>query len=89
MTSHTTRAFRKRLEALPPAIQDKAADAFGTFKAEPFHQSLALKQIHSSRSVFSARVGRSYRALALREGEAWVWFWIGHHSEYDNLVKRL
>ena len=89
MTSHATRAFRKRLEALPPAIQAKAADAFRIFKTDPFHQSLSFKQIHSSRPVFSARVGHNHRALALREGDTWVWFWIGHHSEYDNLVKRL
>ena len=89
MTSHTTRAFRKRLDSLPPAIQAKATHAFRIFKTDPFHQSLNLKQIHSSRPVFSARVGHSHRALALREGDAWVWFWIGHHSEYDTLVKRL
>ncbi len=89
MTSHTTRAFRKKLEALPPDIQAKAVDAFRIFKSDPCQQSLGFKQIHSSQPVFSARIGRSHRALALREENAWVWFWIGHHSEYDNLVKRL
>lgn len=89
MTSHTTRAFRKKLEALPPDIQAKAADAFRIFQSDPFHQSLGFKQIHSSQSVFSARIGRSHRALVLLEENAWVWFWIGHHSDYDTLVKRL
>ena len=89
MNSHTTRAFRKRLEGLPAAVQAKAADAFRTFESDPSHQSLSLKRVHSSRPVFSARIGRSYRALALRDGAEWVWFWIGHHSEYDNLIRRL
>ena len=89
MTSHTTRAFRRKLAALPPDIQAKATDAFRIFKSDPFHQSLGFKQIHSSQPVFSARIGRSHRALALREENAWVWFLIGHHSDYGNLVRRL
>lgn len=89
MNSHTTREFRKRLESLPPPVQVKAAEAFRTFKADPRHQSLHFKRVHTARPVFSARVGLSYRALALQEGDAWIWFWIGHHSEYDILVKRL
>jgi mRNA-degrading endonuclease RelE of RelBE toxin-antitoxin system len=89
LTSQTTRAFRKRLEALPASIQAKAVEAFRTFESDPSHQSLSLKRVHSSRPVFSARIGRSYRALALLEEKGWIWFWIGHHSEYDNLIRRL
>jgi len=32
------------------------------------------------------RVGRSYRALAAEHDDGLLWFWIGTHAEYDDLV---
>ena len=89
MTSHTTRAFRKALKSLPSDVQVRAQEAFRRFKADPDHPSLRLKQIHLSFPIYSARVGRGPRALAVRDGEAGVWFWFGPHSDYDNLLRRL
>ncbi|HYJ04618.1 MAG TPA: hypothetical protein VEX43_05760 [Chthoniobacterales bacterium] len=40
-------------------------------------------------NVWSVRIGPSYRALARRAGDLIVWFWIGTHEEYNNLVQRL
>ncbi len=34
----------------------------------------------------SARVGLHYRALARDRDDGLVWFWIGHHSRYDQLI---
>ena len=28
-------------------------------------------------------------ALAVREGDVWIWFWIGSHAEYDRLLTQL
>ena len=28
------------------------------------------------------------RAIAQREGDLMIWVWIGHHSEYDALLRR-
>ena len=39
--------------------------------------------------VYSARVGIGYRALATVEGDTAVWFWVGSHAEYDQLLKQL
>jgi len=39
--------------------------------------------------VYSARISLGYRALAVRDGDMWVWFWIGNHGDYDSLPKRL
>jgi hypothetical protein len=36
---------------------------------------------------WSARVGLHYRVLARDRVEGLVWFWIGHHSEYSQLLK--
>ena len=45
--------------------------------------------VSSTKPVFSARVGLGYRALGVREGDAIVWFWIGTHAEYDQLISSL
>jgi hypothetical protein len=36
---------------------------------------------------WSARVGLHYRVLAKERAEGLVWFWIGHHNEYEDLLK--
>jgi len=32
------------------------------------------------------RVGLHYRALAVEHGRDIVWFWVGHHAEYDGML---
>ena len=34
--------------------------------------------------VYSADVGRSYRAIARERRGDYYWFWIGTHEEYNN-----
>ena len=70
-------------------MQAQARLAYQLFRRDPFHASLRFKQVHPTRPIFSARVGLSYRALALEEGEAVIWFWIGSHADYDKLLARL
>jgi hypothetical protein len=89
VSSHTTAAFRKAFADLPEDIQARAREAFQLFSENPAHPSLQFKQVHDSRPIYSARVTLHYRALATRSGEDWVWFWIGSHADYDNLLKRL
>jgi hypothetical protein len=74
---------------LPPQVQAQARLAYQLFRQDPFHPSLRFKQVHQSRPIYSARVGLAYRALALREGDAVIWFWIGSHADYDDLLGRL
>ena len=35
---------------------------------------------------WSARVGLSHRALAIEDGEGFLWVWIGPHDEYERLI---
>jgi hypothetical protein len=35
----------------------------------------------------SARVGLRYRVLAVEIEGGLLWFWIGSHSDYDQLLK--
>jgi len=37
----------------------------------------------------SVRVNQQYRAMPRRKGSLVVWFWIGSHGDYDELIKRL
>ena len=89
MRSTTTSAFRKCFQSLPTRIQARAREAYRTFAEDPTHPGLHLKQVHPSRPIFSARVSLGYRALAIRDEDTWIWFWIGSHADYDQLLSRL
>ena len=70
-------------------MQAQARLAYELFRQDPYHPSLRFKQVHASRPIFSARVGLAYRALAVREGHEVIWFWIGSHADYDDLLGRM
>lgn len=89
MTSRTTERFRKAFGALPEHVQQRARAAYALFLQDPQHPSLRLKQVHTTRPIFSVRVGLGYRALAVREDATYIWFWIGTHAEYDRMLREL
>lgn len=89
LQSAMTAEFRQLLAELPPDIQAQAARAFERFLADPFDPTLALKRLQGSQTIFSARVGLHYRALARRAEHRFVWFWIGSHADYDRVIRRL
>lgn len=68
---------------LPEAIQRLANENYELLKADPRHPSLHFKKVGR---FWSARVGIHYRAVAVEDGSDLIWFWIGHHSEYDRIV---
>ena len=74
---------------MPPQVQAQARLAYELFRQDPYHPSLRFKQVHGSRPIFSARVGLAYRALAVRDGDEVIWFWIGSHADYDDLLGRM
>lgn len=82
--SSTTPRFRECFTALPADMQEQASKQYAVFAQTPFHPSLRLKQIGP---YWSVRVSRGYRALAVREGALFTWFWIGSHDEYERLMK--
>jgi hypothetical protein len=58
--------------------------SFARLKIDPAYPSLHFKQVGR---YWSARVGLYYRALAVRDGNDCLWFWIGSHAEYDHLLR--
>lgn len=75
--------FWRHYRQLPASVRKLADKNFELLKADPHHPSLHFKRIDN---LWSVRVGKHYRALGLNESDAVVWFWIGSHSDYDNLV---
>ena len=75
--------FWQYYDQLPDEVRKLADANFVLLKNDPRHPSLHLKNVGH---FWSARIGLHYRALAVAQGEDWVWFWIGHHSEYDKLL---
>lgn len=78
-----TGRFWRFYEELPAAVQRLADKSFELLKANPRHPGLRFKKIGQ---LWSVRVGAHYRALAIEEESAYVWFWIGSHDDYDRLL---
>jgi hypothetical protein len=86
--SKTTKRFRKLFGALPEEVQEQARAAYRRFEEDPYHKSLRFKRVHTTLPLYSARVSKGWRAVGQREGDLIVWFWIGSHSAYDQLLAR-
>ena len=89
MTSRTTGGFWKLYDALPEHVQRRAKAAYQRFQQDPFHPGLQFKQVHETQPIYSARISRDYRAVGVRDNTEIIWFWIGSHSDYDNLLSQL
>lgn len=77
--------FRPLYDALPADIRELADKQFQLLKRDPKHPSLHFKCIKGE--LWSARVGRRYRALAIEADGDFQWFWIGSHADYDDLIR--
>lgn len=76
--------FWERYNRLPQEIQRQADRCYDLLVRDSRHPSLHFKKVGD---LWSVRIGIHYRALALEEGSDFVWIWIGHHAEYDQLLK--
>jgi hypothetical protein len=65
MESRTTRKFWRLFSALPAGVQEEARRAYQLFQSNPAHPSLRFKKLEGEDSIYSARVGIEYRALAV------------------------
>ncbi len=84
LRSRTLPQFWEKYNDLPENIQRRADKQFSLFAANPKHPSLQLKPVGE---FWSARVTDAYRTLAIREENTFIWFWIGSHDEYEQLIK--
>lgn len=79
-----TGRFWKRLNALPEAVKNTADKNFALLKDNPRHPSLHFKKVGK---FWSVRVGSDHRALAVKDGEDFIWVWIGTHDDYERLIR--
>jgi hypothetical protein len=86
MNSRTTRHFWKLFLALPLDVRKEAKAAYRLFERNPAHPSLHFKKLEGTEDVYSARISRGHRALAVMRKSGLVWYWIGDHAEYDRLT---
>ena len=83
MTSRGTDRFWKLYGGLPADIKTAARKAFGRFRVNQTHPSLHLERLRSDERAWSVRVTLNCRAVALRNGNDWLWVWIGNHRDFD------
>ena len=89
MISKTTQRFRERLSKLPNDVRKQTASKYRLFCEDPDHPSINFKKVHPDKPVYSARITIKYRAVGIIEDKTIVWFWVGTHSEYEELLKHL
>lgn len=83
MNHRATPKFWRRYHRLPAEVRRLADECFALLRQDPRHPSLHFKKVDR---LWSVRVGSHYRAVAVEDGPALAWFWIGTHAEYDRLV---
>jgi hypothetical protein len=89
MKSSTTSKFWKLYKALPPEIQKRADRAYQLWQLNPQAKGLYFKRVGKQQPIYSVRIGQGCRALGLLNGDEILWFWIGLHDEYEQLLKHL
>jgi mRNA-degrading endonuclease RelE of RelBE toxin-antitoxin system len=93
MKSVRTKKFIKLYDKLPQDIKSLADEGYQTFKVDPNHPSLELTKLrsqkHKHQPVWRVRVGPRYRALAVQDGDTFVWFWVGTHERYNQQISNI
>jgi len=89
MNSFTVKSYWDSYNELSLDIKKQADTKFGLWKKDPFHPSLHFKCVNSADNIWSVRVKLDFRALAVRDKNTVVWYWIGDHDRYKQLLKSL
>jgi hypothetical protein len=45
--------------------------------------------VHPKRPIYSVRVGSEWRAVCVKHGDHFIWFWIGSHSDYETVLPQI
>ncbi len=88
MKHYAPKCFWVHYKKLSKEIKALAKNNYKRLKDNPNHPSLQFKEVNKKKKYWSARVGDHYRALAMRKDADYLWFWIGSHETYNNLIKK-
>lgn len=69
----TTARFWKCFKNLPVPVQKISKKNFELLKTNPSHPSLHFKKVDK---FWSARAGMNHRALAVEDGNDFIWVWM-------------
>ena len=88
MEHRTSAAFWQHYHSLDSNTQRIADKQFSLLQVDPQHPSLQFKKIGErlGNEIWSARVTLSYRALAIKRPDEYLWFWIGGHATYESQI---
>jgi hypothetical protein len=84
VTHRTTERFWRCYRDLSVEVRKLADKNFKLLRENPSHPSLQFKKIGE---LWSARVGQAHRALAVEDGEDFIWVWVGTHDEYERILR--
>jgi len=85
--SELTDQFLQCFGRLPDRIKQQARKSYRLWKKKPSHPSVNFKLVGKKSKIYSVRVAIGWRALGLMDGNTMLWFWIGPHAEYDQMLK--
>jgi hypothetical protein len=88
VTSRGTATFWRLYHALPTETKAAARKAWLKFRQDSRHPSLHLERLEFDPRTWCVRVTLNHRAVALRDGDTWLWIWIGTHREFDREFPR-
>jgi len=88
VTSHVNARFRRDFDQLPARIQQQARRAYRLFQDNPDHPGLEFKKLPPHGDLWSVRINEQYRAVGRRDRDVVIWFFIGNHAEYDQLLSK-
>jgi len=81
--SRATPEFWELYRSLAPDVPVAARKSIRKIPGKSRASQSPSGAVRSDRRAWSVRITRDHRAVALRSGEEWVWFWIGNHKEFD------
>jgi len=87
--SELTDRFLECFKRLPQRIKQQARKSYRLWRRTPSHPSVNFKLVGKKSKIYSVRVAIGWRAVGLLDGDTMIWFWIGSHAEYDQILKRL
>lgn len=97
MRSRRNQRFDRAYKKLSQPVKELAQIAYKRFRDDPFDPRLSFHDIKGTEmpNIYAADVGThlrvAYRALAVwdKQENIVVWFWIGSHEDYNNIISRL
>lgn len=89
MKSRRNKQFRDFYSKLPRHIRRLARERFREFRVDPNRSSFQVKKVRVTerweKPHWEYRIDRNYRATCYRDGDTYVWVFIGNHDEFERL----